>query len=97
MSLVPMDAGESVSEHVAECLRLIDASGLDYELHAMGTIIEGELPEVMDLMRACLEHLAKTSRRVTCSAKIDYRPGHSGRIRSKVQSVRDKLAARPKT
>ncbi len=91
LSIVPMDAGESVSRQVAECVALIDQSGLPYELHAMGTIIEGELPEVLALMRACLEHVAQQSNRVTCSAKLDYRPGHRGRLRSKVQSVRDKM------
>lgn len=86
-----MDAGESVSPYVAECVGLIDASGLPYELHAMGTIVEGELPEVMALMQRCIEHLATKSRRVSCSAKLDYRPGHSGRLRGKVASVETKL------
>jgi uncharacterized protein (TIGR00106 family) len=91
MSLVPMDAGESVSAQVAECVALIDASGLPYELHSMGTIVEGELDEVLELMQRCIEHLATKSRRITCSAKLDYRPGHSGRLRSKVASVEAKL------
>lgn len=91
ISLVPMDAGESVSAQVAECLELIDRSGLPYELHSMGTIIEGELPAVLALMQQCIEHLATKSSRVSCAAKIDYRPGHSGRLRSKVESVEAKL------
>ncbi|QDT67664.1 hypothetical protein MalM25_05650 [Planctomycetes bacterium MalM25] len=91
LSLVPMDAGESVSRQVAECVSLIDRSGLAYELHAMGTIVEGDLPEVLALMQSCIEHVAKESQRVTCSAKLDYRPGHTGRLQSKVQSVRDKM------
>ena len=91
MSVVPMDAGESVSAQVAECIDLIDASGLAYEVHAMGTIIEGELPEVLHLMQRCIEHLATTSRRVTCSAKLDYRRGYTGRLRGKVASVEEKL------
>lgn len=91
MSIVPMDAGDSVSSAVAECVDLIDRSGLPYELHSMGTIVEGELPEVLGLMQRCIEHLATTSRRVSCSAKLDYRPGHSGRIRGKVASVEQKL------
>lgn len=93
LSIVPMDAGESVSPQVAECVTLIDRSGLPYELHAMGTIVEGELPEVLALMQACIEHVAKESQRVTCSAKLDYRPGHSGRLQSKVLSVRDKMTS----
>ena len=91
ISVVPMDVGESVSAHVAECIDLIDASGLAYEVHSMGTIVEGEHPEVLHLMQRCIEHLATKSRRVTCSAKLDYRLGYTGRLRGKVASVEEKL------
>jgi uncharacterized protein (TIGR00106 family) len=91
MSITPLGKGESVSQYVAECVRLIDASGLDYELHSMGTIVEGELDEVLDLMRRCIELVAAHSDRVTCAAKLDFRRGQSGRIRAKVESVRQKL------
>jgi uncharacterized protein (TIGR00106 family) len=91
MSMTPLGKGESVSPYVAECVELIDASGLDYELHAMGTIVEGELAEVLDLMRRCIEQVATHSDRVSCAAKLDYRRGASGRIKSKVASVEQKL------
>jgi uncharacterized protein (TIGR00106 family) len=91
MSITPLGKGESVSQYVAECVKLVDESGLDYELHAMGTIVEGELDEVLDLMRRCIERVAEHSDRVTCAAKLDYRRGHSGRIKSKVQSVEEQL------
>src|SRR5262245_29764707 len=91
MSITPLGKGESVSQYVAECVRLIDGSGLDYELHAMGTIVEGELDQVLDLMRRCIEQVARDSDRVTCAAKLDYRRGHSGRLKSKVASVEEKL------
>jgi uncharacterized protein (TIGR00106 family) len=95
MSITPLGKGESVSPYVAECVRLVDASGLDYELHAMGTIVEGELDDVLDLMRRCIELVAQHSDRVTCAAKLDYRRGYTGRIKSKVESVQQKLAGRP--
>ena len=91
MSITPLGQGESVSQYVAECVKLIDESGLDYELHAMGTIVEGELDQVLDLMRRCIEQTALHSDRVTCAAKLDYRRGHRGRIHSKVASVMQKL------
>lgn len=91
MSVVPMGVGESVSEHVAKCVELIDASGLPYEVHSMGTIVEGELPEVLALMQRCIELLADDASRVSCAAKIDYRAGAAGRLRSKVASVEQKL------
>lgn len=91
MSITPLGKGESVSQYVAECVDLIDRSGLSYELHAMGTIVEGELAEVLDLMRRCIEHVAQHSDRVTCAAKLDFRRGAAGRIKSKVSSVEEKL------
>jgi len=91
MSIVPLGQGESVSQVVAECVDLVDRSGLDYELHAMGTIVEGQLPEVLAVMQQCIEHVAKSSSRVTCTAKLDYRRGGAGRLRSKVESVEQKL------
>jgi uncharacterized protein (TIGR00106 family) len=91
MSITPLGKGQSVSQYVAECIALVDESGLDYELHSMGTIVEGELDQVLDLMRRCIEQMAQHSDRITCSAKLDYRRGHSGRLKSKVASVEEKL------
>ena len=91
MSIVPLGEGESVSRYVAQCLDLIDRSGLPYELHAMGTIVEGELGDVLDLMQRCIEEVAKSANRVTCTAKIDYRQGTTGGIQSKVASVEKQL------
>ena len=91
MSITPLGTSESVSRDVAQCVDLIDRSGLDYELHAMGTIVEGELDEVLDLMRRCIELVSTHNDRVTCSAKLDFRRDHRGRIKSKVASVEAKL------
>jgi uncharacterized protein (TIGR00106 family) len=90
-SVSPLGEGESVSQYVARSLDLVDKSGLAYQLHAMGTIVEGELDEVLDLMRRCIEAVAADCPRVTCTAKLDYRQGHEGRLQSKVASVEQKL------
>jgi uncharacterized protein (TIGR00106 family) len=91
MSITPLGKGESVSAYVAQCVELIDRSGLDDELHAMGTTVEGELGQVLDLMKRCIELVAGQCDRVTCAAKLDYRRGHVGRLKSKVTSVEQRL------
>ncbi len=91
-SMSPLGEGQSVSKYVARSLEIIDASGLDYRLHAMGTIIEGEIDQVLTVMRDCLEAMSADCDRVTCTAKIDYRRGYSGRLDSKVASVEKKLS-----
>ena len=91
-SIAPLEKGASVSQYVARSLEIIDASGLDYRLHAMGTIVEGELDQVLDLLRACMEAMASDCDRITCTAKMDYRRGYSGRLATKVESVEAKLS-----
>ena len=90
-SMSPMDKGESLSPYVSRSLDIVANSGLDYRLTAMGTILEGEWDEVMDVVKQCFEKMSSDCNRITCSVKIDYRKGHKGRLESKVASVESKL------
>ncbi len=90
-SMSPLAQGESVSKYVARSLEIIDASGLDYRLHAMGTIIEGEIDDVLAVLKQCLDAMSADCDRITCTAKLDYRKGYQGRLESKVASVEEKL------
>jgi uncharacterized protein (TIGR00106 family) len=90
-SIFPLDKGESLSPYVARALKLIEDSGLPYELNPMGTCVEGEWGEVMALVDRCFQALEMDCNRISLSLKADYRKGPSGRMQSKVVSVREKL------
>jgi uncharacterized protein (TIGR00106 family) len=96
-SMSPLNKGDSVSEYVARSLEIVGQSGLDYRLHAMGTIVEGEIDQVLEVLKQCLAAMAVDCDRVTCTAKLDYRRGHSGRLEAKVASVEERLGRRLKT
>jgi len=96
-SMVPIGKGESISPYVARCLDIVDGSGIDYRLYAMGTIVEGEVDQVLEVLRKCLEALAADCDRITCTAKLDYRKGETGRLDAKVKSVEEKLGRELKT
>lgn len=96
-SMSPMSKGESVSAYVARSLDIIDKSGLPYQLTPMGTIIEGEWTEVMAVVSACFEAMKADCDRVGTHIKIDYRAGPAGRLKSKVESVQDKLGRKLST
>ena len=96
-SMAPLHQGESVSRYVARSLEIVEASGLDYRLHAMGTIVEGEIDDVLEVLKNCLKAMAADCDRITCSAKLDYRKGRSGALESKVASVEAKLGRSLKT
>ena len=90
-SMFPLDKGESVGQYVARSIDIIDRSGLAYQTHAMGTVLEGEIDQVLDVVRRCYEAMAADCNRIECSIKIDARKGASGRLQGKVASVEQKL------
>lgn len=96
-SMTPLGKGESVSPYVARCLEIVAASGLDYRLHSMGTTLEGEWADVFAVVTRCFEALKPDCDRISCSIKIDYRKGASGRLESKVKSVQQRVQHRLKT
>jgi uncharacterized protein (TIGR00106 family) len=96
-SIAPLEKGPSVGDYVARSLEIIEASGLDYRLHAMGTIIEGEVEQVLAVFQQCLAAIAADCDRVSCTMKLDYRKDARGRLDAKVSSVEGKLGKKLKT
>jgi uncharacterized protein (TIGR00106 family) len=90
-SISPMDKGESLGEFVAASLDLIDKSGLAYKVGPMGTTVEGEWDEVMQLIRDCHMLMRDKSRRIATSIKIDDRVDASGRLTGKLDSIETRL------
>lgn len=90
-SITPLDKGASVSVYVARCVDVVDRSGLEYRLNPMGTIVEGPIERVLEVLQRCFEELASDCERITCAAKFDYRNGDQSRFDSKLASVEQKL------
>jgi uncharacterized protein (TIGR00106 family) len=90
-SMSPLGEGESVSRHVARSLEIIDASGLPYRINPMGTVLEGEWDQCIGVVKKCLEGMAEDCNRISCSIKVDYRKGASGRLKSKIARVEELL------
>ncbi len=98
VSMTPLGKGESVSGYVARVVDVVDKSGLPYVLTPMGTIVEGEdWEEVMSVLKKGFEELKRDCSRVSITMKIDYREGKGGRLKSKVESVQEKLGREIKT
>ncbi len=90
-SVVPIGKGNSLSTQVAEVLKIVDESGINYKLHSMGTVLEGDWDGILKLIKKCHKKILKNSDRVLTTITIDDRKGKSGRIVGKVQSVERKL------
>ena len=90
-SITPLGIGASVSEPVADAVRLVRDSGLPNETNAMFTNVEGEWDEVMALIKACVMTVADGAPRVSVVIKIDHRPGVTNGLRAKVDAIEERL------
>jgi len=96
-SMSPLGRGESVGKYVARSLDIVDKSGVNYRLNPMGTVLEGEWDDVLRVVTRCYQRMKRDCGRISCSIKIDYRKGHSGRLSSKVASVEKRLKRKVRT
>jgi uncharacterized protein (TIGR00106 family) len=86
-SMFPLDKGESLSPYVARILDVIDRSGVNYRLNPMGTVLEGEYDEVMQVVRACFQELQKDCSRISMTLKMDYRKTPQSRLEQKIEKL----------
>lgn len=93
-SVSPSGGGESgsVSDAVAQAVRIVRESGLPNDTGSMFTTVEGEWDEVMDVVRRATEAVQAYGQRVSLVLKADIRPGHTGQITAKVERVEQHLA-----
>ncbi len=94
VTVVPMGTGSpSLSAYVAEVLKLVKESGVRYQLTPMGTILEGDLEEILNLVSRMHEvpFSHKEVKRVVTTLKIDDRRDKPLTMESKVQAVTSKL------
>ncbi len=89
-TIVPIGVGVSLSPYVAECQKMLQESGLTYELHANGTNLEGEWEAVNAIIRACHERLHEMGApRVYTVMKYATRTDKEQHMRDKIRSVRE--------
>lgn len=90
-SVVPMGAGEGVKEIVAEAVRIVDRSGLAYQLGPMHTVVEGEPDRVLEVIMQCHRRVLELAPRVLTNITLDDRKGATGRLTGKVRDVEEIL------
>jgi len=89
LCLVPLGVGVSLASYVAICQKVIESSGLEYQLGPDGTAIEGEWDAVFACVKACHERLhAEGVPRLHASLRVNTRVDRVQSFRDKVDSVR---------
>ncbi|HUH53486.1 MAG TPA: thiamine-binding protein [Microbacteriaceae bacterium] len=77
----------SVSEAVAQAVKVVRDSGLSHHTSAMFTEIEGEWDEVFDVIKRATEAVAPYGSRISLIIKADIRPGYEGEIDGKLDRL----------
>ncbi len=91
LNIIPLRGGEHASDELVEVLRLVDESGLAYQLTATATCIEGTWDEVMPLVKRCHERVREMSAHVVTTIKIEDEEGATNKLTSNVRSIEEKL------
>ncbi|MDN5277625.1 MAG: hypothetical protein PWR01_1590 [Clostridiales bacterium] len=94
ISIVPVGTGQpSFSSYVAEACRLIEQQGLKYQITPTGTVIEGNLDQLMNVARQIHSiPFQMGAERVITSMTIDERHDRPMDMERQVQSVRRNMS-----
>ena len=96
LSLFPMGEQGGLSPAVAKAVHVIRDSGLPHQLGPMGTCIEGEFHQVMDVVGRCFDALEREGHeRIYLTIKADWRKGREGGLLSKTEAVASHLRSDP--
>ena len=93
ISVVPIGTqSASVSSFVAECVKIVDAHGLKYELTSMGTEVEGPVDDLLKLAaRLHQAPFSQGAQRVLTIIRLDDRREKELRIAEKKASILKRL------
>ncbi len=94
VSVVPIGTAKTgVSEYVAGAVSILKESGLKYKLTPMGTILEGDIKDVLEIIAKMHETpFHKNAERVYTTIKIDDRRDIKAEMDNKVKSVMEKIS-----
>ena len=91
-SVTPLGVGDAVGEYVADAVRVVRDSGLPNRTDAMFTTVEGDWDEVMAVVKRAVDAVAAKAPRVSVILKADIRPGATGALTAKMESLERHLA-----
>jgi uncharacterized protein (TIGR00106 family) len=92
LAIIPIGVGVSLSQYVAACERVLKEAGLEPQLHANGTNVEGEWEIVFAALKRCHETLHEMGTpRVSTNLRLGTRVDRVQSMQDKIDSVETKL------
>ena len=93
ITVVPLGSGVSLSKYVAKAVKVLETvPGIDYESTSMGTIITGEVDQLLDAAKLMHQAVLDAGAvRVSTLLRIDDRKDKPVTLSSKLSSLRKEL------
>ena len=92
LAIIPIGVGVSLSKYVAACERVLREAGLEPQLHANGTNVDGEWEVVFAALKRCHETLhAMGAPRVSTNMRLGTRVDRVQSMQDKIEAVEEKL------
>jgi len=92
LSIIPVGTGLSFSKFIAECEQILQENGLNVQLHAEGTNIEGDLETVLSAIQQCVKSIHKLGvPRIITNVQISSRTDKEQTLNDKIESVQNKM------
>ena len=89
LRVTPIGSKITFAGLIADLVPILADSPLQYQVHATGTSLEGDLSAILDLGRRCHEEARKHADRVLIELVLDDRTSTDGEIVRGLQHVRD--------
>lgn len=91
-AMFPTDKGTSVSPYVSRIIKMLEESGITYQLTSMGTVFETEtMPEALQILDKAYLQLQPDCSRVYSTVTFDIQDQKLNRMKSKIQSIENKI------
>ena len=96
VNIIPIGTNSpTVGEFIAEAIKVLEEEGIEYEVGAMSTIIEGEMDHVLDVIKKMHETpFRKGIKRVVTTVTIDDRRDKLASSKNKIRAVKRQLGDR---
>lgn len=88
LRVTPVGSKTSFARVVADLLPILARSPLQYQVHAMGTTLEGDLGAILDVVRECHGALRREADRVLIELSLDDRVAPEGEMVRSLQHLR---------
>lgn len=86
--MIPLGTVEDhLSRYVAACVHVVNKFDVRYEVHPMGTVIEGPLSQCLEIVRQAALECLKMSPRVIVHVRADTKPGFENRLHTKTSKI----------